>query len=205
MAADSQRWKCVEAVPEILFSIKGRAAGARPPAVALHAGQTVAEGVVKQVAERRDGRGRELALEGGASVEFKLPDSFDLSPLVGVRVRVTLRTERVPGGPRAQTLVVSDASATGSDARSRTRLVARFGPAGPVHCIGRWRVRAALSQRPDGPMAFGTHRLQYVLHVGETVRVREGAETLVVAFLARTSFDYVAYVVAERRLWVRGK
>ena len=46
---------------------------------------------------------------------------------------------------------------------------------------------------------------QYVIHVGETVRVRDGEDKVVVSFLARTAFDYVAYVIAERGLWVRAR
>lgn len=45
--------------------------------------------------------------------------------------------------------------------------------------------------RGRGPMAFGTEKLQYMVQVGEHVRV------------ARTAYDYVAYVIAHKALWLR--
>jgi hypothetical protein len=50
-------------------------------------------------------------------------------------------------------------------------------------------------------MAFGTEKLQYVVHVGEHVRVREPARQYVLHYVARTSYDYAAYVIAEAALW----
>jgi len=191
MVVDSQRWKCVEAVPAISFSIDGTTA-VRARDASLRGWLTVAEGMVDRVEEQR------LVLEDDVTLSFTLPERVDLAPLVGTSVKLALREEPSALGPRAQTLVVADA-------RGRARLVARYGQGGQTHTIGRTRVRTAVSQRPNGPMAFGTERLQFVVHVGEHVHVRDASEELVVCFAARTTFDYVAYVVAERAFWLSGR
>jgi hypothetical protein len=186
MVRDSQRWKCVEAVPAILFSVEGLSAvrGTRPNRSWL----TVAEGVVEDVGEHQ------LLLDGDVTLEFVLPARIDLQPLRGTRVKLALDDEPPAAGPRAQMLTVSDEA-------GHARLIARFGPAGRTHALGSMRVRTALSQRPEGPMAFGTDKLQYVVHVGQHVRLREPSGEFVMHFVARTSFDYVAYVIAEAALW----
>jgi hypothetical protein len=191
MVVDSQRWKCVEAVPAIAFSVEGTTA-VRAKEPSARGWLTVAEGVVERLEEQR------LELDGDVTLSFTLPARARLEPLVGSRVKLALREEPAGAGPRAQTLVVADE-------RGRTRLVARYGSAGQTHTIGMTRVRTALSQRPHGPMAFGTDRLQYVVHVGQHVPMRYAADEFVVSFVARTAFDYVAYVVAERALWLSGR
>jgi hypothetical protein len=188
---DSQRWKCVEAAPAIAFSIEGTTA-VRARDASLRGWLTVAEGVVDRVQEQR------LVLDDGVRLSFTLPERIDLTPLVGTSVTLALREEPSGLGPREQTLVVADA-------RGSARLVARYGQGGRTHTIGRTRVRTAVSQRPGGPMAFGTERLQFVVHVGQHVRVRDSSDDLVACFAARTTFDYVAYVVAERVFWVNGR
>jgi hypothetical protein len=135
-----------------------------------------------------------LELEGGFALRFELPRSVDLSSLVGSQIKLALRDEHAAGGPIAQTLVISDE-------RAVPRLIARFGPAGSAHTVGRWRVRATLSRRPNGPLAFGTDRLQYVMHVGDTVLVHDGSEEFFVSFVDRSPLDYVSYVIAERSVW----
>jgi hypothetical protein len=189
MVLDSQRWKCVEAAPAILFSIEGLSAvrGREP---GRRSWITLAEGRVEDVSDHH------LALDDDVTLAFVLPPEIDLTPLRGQDVKLSLSDEPDGGAPRAQMLSIAD------DAGA-LRLFARFGPAGKVHSIGRSRVRTALSQRRDGPMAIGTEQLQYVLHVGEHVRMREPSGEFVVHFLARTPYDYVAYVIAEKALWKR--
>jgi hypothetical protein len=190
MVLDSQRWKCVESIPPLLFSIEGlsavRGRGGRTGWL------TLAEGVVETV------RPRHLVLEDDVTLGYVLPPRVDLRPLVASRVKLTLADEPVVVGPRAQTLTVADAT-------GRTLLLARFGKAGQAHVLGKSRVRTALSQRPDGPIAFGTDRLQYVVQVGEYVRVQEPGGEFVVCFLARTAYDYVAYLIVDRTLWINGR
>jgi len=188
---DSQRWKCVEAVPAIAFSIDGLSA-VRAKRGSRRGWLTVADGRVDEVGERQ------LVLEDGVRLVFALPSRLDLRPLRGTHVHLALDDEPAAGGPRAQTLSVADVA-------GRPRFIGRFGPAGRMHALGVSRVHTALSQRPDGPMAFGTDKLQHLVHVGEHVRVRELAHEYVVYFVARTAFDYAAYVIADRALWVSGR
>lgn len=187
MVLDSQRWKCVESVPPILFSVEGLSAvrGRDPD---RRGWITVAEGTVEDV------RNHHVVLEDDVRLAYVLPPRVDLRPLRGTYVKITLSDEPAASGPRAQTLTIADRHGT-------PRLLARFGPSGRVCWMGRARVQAALSQRPDGPMTVGTDRIQYVVQVGEHVRMREPAGDFVVHFVARTAFDYVTYVVAEQALW----
>lgn len=189
MARDSQQWRCVEAVPPILFSIDGLSAvRARSPQ--RRGWLTVAEGIVDEVL------GDQLVIGADVTLGFSLPERVKLEPLSGTHVHVALHDEATATGPRAQTLVMSDA-------RGHALLVARYGPAGHVHALGSMRVRAALSQRHGGPMTFGTEVLQYLVQVGEHVRMRGPDGDLVVSFVARTAFDYVAYAIVDARLWLR--
>ncbi len=185
MVLDSQRWKCVEAVPPILFSVEGLSAVRGP---GRRGWLTVAEGQVEDVGNHH------VVLEDDVRLAYVLPSRIDLRPLRGSFVRITLNDEPAGAGPRAQTLTLAD------DAGA-PRLFARFGPAGQVCTVGSSRVRTSLSQRPDGPMTVGTDKLQYVVHVGEHVHMQEPMGDFVVHFVARTAFDYVTYVVAEMALW----
>jgi hypothetical protein len=187
MVLDSQRWRCVEAVPPILFSVEGLSAvRGRDPE--KRGWLTVAEGEVDDV------HNHHLVLEDDVRLAYVLPAAVDLRPLRGAYVKIALNDEPAGAGPRAQTLTIADES-------GHPRLFARFGPAGHVCTVGSSRVRASLSQRPNGPMTVGTDQLQYVVHVGEHVRMREPAGDFVVNFVARAAFDYVTYVVVERALW----
>jgi len=188
---DSQRWKCVEAVPAIAFSIDGLSA-VRAKRGSRRGWLTVAEGRVDEVTERY------LVLEDAVRLVFSLPPRLDLRPLRGTHVQLALDDEPASGGPRAQTLSITDIE-------GRPRFIGRFGPAERMHALGVSRVHTALSQRPNGPMAFGTDKLQYVVQVGEHVRVRELAHEYVVYFVARTAFDYAAYVIADTALWVSSR
>jgi hypothetical protein len=191
MVLDSKRWRCVEAVPPIMFSVEGLSAvrGREP---GRRGWLTVAEGCVEAVREHH------VVLEDDVSLAYVLPPRIDLRALVGSYVRLALNDEPADIGPRAQMLTISDSS-------GNLRLLARFGTAGQTHALGSTRIRTALSQRQDGPMAVGTDQLQYIVHVGERVRLRVPSGKFVVHYMARTAYDYVAYVIAEQVLWVSGK
>lgn len=192
MVIDSQRWKCVEAVPAFLFSIDGLSA-VRARDHAQRGWLTVAEGVVEEV------RDHHVVLAGDVVLTHSLPGCVSLVPLVGSRIKLSLREEPSSSGPRAQTLVIA---ARDGQSGAVTRLIARFGPAGQEHALGSTlRVRAALSQRPGGPMMFGTDSLQYVVHVGRHVRVSDAHGEYVVHVESRTAFGYVAYAIVDRTLW----
>jgi len=188
---DSHKWRCVEAVPPIAFSIDGLSA-VRAQSPQKRGWLTVAEGVVDKVYAEH------MVIGDDVTLSFALPERVKLDPLAGMHVRVALHDEVSVSGPRPQTLVMTDA-------RGGTLIVARYGPAGQVHAIGSMRVRAALSQRHRGPMTFGTEALQYLVQVGDHVRVRGPDSDLVVCFTARTAFDYVAYAIVDARLWVSGR
>jgi hypothetical protein len=191
MVLDSQRWKCVEAVPPLLFSVDGPAAvrGREP---GRRGWLTIAQGRVEDVGDRH------LGLEGDVTLAYVVPSRIDLRSLRGAYVKLTLTDEPAAAGPRAQMLTVSNEA-------GNPLLLARFGPAGHTHAIGKSRVRTTLSQRPDGPMAFGTEKLQYMVEVGGHVRVHEPVGEFVVHFVARTAFDHVAYVIAHKALWLSGR
>ena len=178
MVVDSQQWRCVEAVPAIVFSVDGVGA-AREREPARRGWLTTAEGVVGEVDEHRLVIGRDAALS------FVLPRNVSLAPLRGRAVRLALVDERSADGPRAQTLQVTDAE-------GRLLLLARFGKAGQTHGLsGGVSLRAVLSQRPRGPMTFGTDRLQYVVPVGRHVRVGSpDGEFVVHVFLEDTRSYY---------------
>jgi hypothetical protein len=201
MVLDSQRWRCVgrvdhtaqtpesrpDAVPPLLFSIEGQTAvrGREP---GRRGWLTIAQGRVDDVGDHHVG------LESGVTLAYVVPSRIDLRPLHGAYVKITLNDEPAPAGPRAQMLTLSDEA-------GHPLLLARFGPAGQTHAIGKSRLRTTLSQRPHGPMAFGTDKLQYMVQVGEHVRVHEPVGEFIVHFAARTAHDHVAYVIAHKALW----
>lgn len=193
MVIDSQRWKCVEAVPAFVFGVDGvSAVRAREPS--QRGWLTTAEGIVTEV------RDRHLVLGGEVVLSHSLPACVSLAALRGMRIKLSLTDEPSSSGPRAQTLVLA---ARANERGAVTRLVARFGPAGQVHALGSTlRVHAALSQRSGGPMTFGTDSLQYIVHVGRHVRVSDERGEYVVHLEARTAINYVAYLIADRSLWV---
>ncbi|MGD0525049.1 MAG: hypothetical protein ABSE49_07890 [Polyangiaceae bacterium] len=191
MVLDSQRWKCVEEVPPLLFSIEGQTAvrGREP---GRRGWLTIAAGCVEHVGDHH------LCLDGDVTLAYVVPSRVDLGPLHGEYVKITLNDEPSSVGPRMQLLTLSDEA-------GNPLLLARFGPAGHTHAIGRSRVRTTLSQRPNGPMAFGTEKLQYMVQVGEHVRMHEPVGEFVLHFVARTPHDHVAYVIARKRLWLSGR
>jgi hypothetical protein len=188
MVVDSGQWRCVEAVPAIAFSIDGLGA-VREREPATRGWLTIAQGQVLRV--ERD----VLHVGPSAMLTFALPPAISFEGLRGTLVKAALHDE-VPGrGPRVQTLRLTGAA-------GRPLLVARFGPAGQTHSLGGLQLRTSLSQRPQGPMTFGTERLQYVVHVGQHVRLGGRDGEYVVHVAARTAIDYVAYVLVERTLWI---
>jgi hypothetical protein len=127
-----------------------------------------------------------------------LPSTIDLRSLLGQSLEVTLVEDFSPGyvGP-SQTL--SLAAPTGS-----VWLIARCGPVhGAVHSIGRSEVRAALSQRPGGPLVVGTSELQWLVQAGCHVRLGGRAAGLVALHIARVSTESAAYLIAESAIYKR--
>jgi hypothetical protein len=128
------------------------------------------------------------------ALTYALPEGIDLARLVGVRVRATLTNTPLPSGPKGQLLTLTDCV-------GRILMIAHYGPAeGNVHSLGATEVRAALSQRPNGPIAFGTAELQCLVHVGEHVEISDDRGSWAMQFVARTAAGYAAYVITDRRL-----
>ena len=187
---DSQPWKCVEAAAAILFALEGESSvrsRRRPRRLSIH----TAEGRASSLET-----GRIFLTEGdAASLRFDLPEQIDLAPLLGQRVHVTLRDEPLPLGPMGQLLTIADDT-------GRVRMLAHFGTAdGELHALGTMSVRVALSQRPHGPIVFGTEQLQCAVHVGEQVEISDASGQYVMHLVARTAAGYAAYVIVDRSLW----
>jgi translation elongation factor EF-1beta len=183
---DSQPWRCVEAVPAIAFGLQGN--------TSVRSRKTwisSAEGIVTSAKEGC------LWIEDVEEVAltYAVPESIDLSRLVGARVRATLTNTPIAGGPAGQLLTLTDYI-------GRILLVGHYGPApGNTHSLGATQVRAALSQRHNGPIAFGTAELQCLVHVGEHVEVSDESGSWVMELVARTAVGYAAYVIVDRRLY----
>jgi hypothetical protein len=129
------------------------------------------------------------------SLQLDLPERIDLRPLLGARLHITLRNEPLLLGPMGQLLTIADDL-------GRVKMVAHFGVAdGEVHALGSLDVRVALSQRPRGPIVFGTSQLQCAVHVGEYVVVSDASGEYVMHFVARTAAGYAAYVIVDRALF----
>jgi hypothetical protein len=94
----------------------------------------------------------------------------------------------------SQTLTVTDSG-------SRLLLVAHAGQTrGVTHTLGKLHVYVALSQRTQGPMVFGTSRLQSIVRVGDHVRVRDGEEVFVLQFQSRCG-SAARYAIGVEELW----
>jgi hypothetical protein len=157
---------------------------------------TTAEGV----ATWTDDSTLELTSSRRVTLSHNLPSSIDLRPLLGQTLRVTLLDEFAPNAIASQTLCISGIG-------GRVWLVARFGPVhGVVHTIGTIEVRAALSQRPEGPLVVGTEKLQWLVSPGCHVRLGAAVvglqEELVVEHVARPSTETAAYLIAESAIYV---
>jgi hypothetical protein len=131
---------------------------------------------------------------GEISLEFALPLWLDLRQLVGRRVRLTLVHESAPGGGEGQTLTVNTRD-------GRVWLIAHFGGMQDVaHTIAGTEVRAALSQRPEGPLVVGTPDLQLLVTTDARARMDVGKARLVVDFISRDEAGCAAYVIADETL-----
>jgi hypothetical protein len=158
------------------------------------------------IALRVDATTLELALPDARSVTLvhNLPSSIHLSSLLGQMLRVTLvddAADNTNGGASGATGTASQTLCI-SGVGGRVWLIARFGPVhGVVHSIGETEVRAALSQRPTGPLVVGTAELQWLVEPGCHVRLGGAALGLVVEHVARVSTESAAYVIAENALY----
>ncbi|HEY8038662.1 MAG TPA: hypothetical protein VIF15_02670 [Polyangiaceae bacterium] len=156
---------------------------------------TRGKGVAKRIEEDRLHLGTPGVQQSDAAMDYSLPASIDLRPLVGRRVILGLSEEPLPHGGRGQTLTVQTRD-------GRVWLVARYGGGGAVaYHMGGLEVRAALSPRHDGPLVVGTPDLQWLVPPGGTAHMKLGISRLVVEHVSRDGAGCGSYLVADRLLW----
>ncbi len=184
---DSQQWKRAQAA--MPFHLEGDAipssrTGSRRSWV------STADGVVDKV----DGPILAIAGDEHLTLRHAVPATFDLSALLERRVRVTLLHVATLESGVTQTLTIA-----GSD--GKILLIGHSGLArGTSHRLGSLHVYVALSQRPEGPMVFGTERMQSVVRAGDHVRVRDGSDLFVMHFAARSG-GHATYAIGAEELW----
>jgi hypothetical protein len=151
---------------------------------------STADGVIVRVS------GGVVCIEGDTTVSLRhtLPAQLDLCALLGRRVRVTLVHVATIDGAMTQTLTIA-----GCD--GNPLLIAHDGTVrGNAHVLGKLQVYVALSQRPGGPMVFGTSRVQSLVRAGDHVRVRSDDDVYVMCFHSRGQNE-ARYAIAEESLW----
>ncbi len=134
-------------------------------------------------------------------VAHELPPTIDLRPLVGRSVRATRVCEEGNAAHRARTLTIN-----GHD--GRVWLIARAGTVqGVTHALSARDdepgIRAALSQRPLGPLVIGTSDLQRLVQVGASALLRLPSGYVFCAlFVERRADGTASYVIADEALVV---
>jgi hypothetical protein len=147
------------------------------------------------IAARIDGPRLWIDGETSLSLRHSLPDSVDLGPLLGKTIRATLVHVVAGDGSIAQTVTICSAD-------GKLQIIAHAGVVkGTAHTLGSLPVYVALSQRPGGPLVFGTARLQSLVRVGDHVRVRDVDDEYVMCFTSRT-MACATYVIANSKLWI---
>jgi len=132
--------------------------------------------------------------ETHATLRHSVAPTFDLGALLGRRVRATLVHVASIDSGLAQTLTISGAS-------GELLILAHVGDVhGLTHTLSKLVVYVALSQRPKGPMVFGTSRLQTIVREGDHVRVRDDGDSFVLHFAARLGNE-ATYAIGREDLW----
>ncbi len=108
-----------------------------------------------------------------------LPTAVALSQLLDRRVRLTRNENVVTASEGGHVWVI-----VGIEQRQA------------VHRLGGLEVRAAVSQRPGGPMSIGTRETQWLLDVGDHAIVGD----YVVHVVARSAAG-VSYAIVDRVFW----
>jgi hypothetical protein len=188
---DSQHWKVASVAEKMPFHLDGDAVPTSRTS-SRRSWISTAEGIVAKVE-------RSLVWIDGdsfVSLRHSLPASFELSALLGRRVRVTLLHVASLEAGLTQTLTIA-----GSDGK-----VLAIGHAGEArgisHTLGGLHVYVALSQRPGGPMVFGTSRLQSLVRQGDHIRVRQHDDDdgYVLQFESRRGRE-ATYAIGAEDLW----
>lgn len=170
-------WDCVE-LPPVSFAIQPHRERAQRV--------SFVEGIVKHVDEERLHIGRPGFRAEHALVEYHLPASLDLRPLVGRRVRVEIA--------RSKTLtIVGD---TG-----RLWLVAHRGRDAFWQSIGGFDLCATISKDAEEMLVIGPRGQHHVLRCGESARIAWGSRAWIVELVAYDAPGEGAYFIADACLW----
>ncbi len=198
---DSRQWKSAKTAASLPFQLDGDAVpsslGSRTSSRRTWISTT--EGTVTRASGalvwiEGDAPPGERRLETATALRHSLPGAIDPCALVGRHVRATLVHVASVDAGLAQTLTIA------TDA-GQPLVIAHAGPVrGLAHTLGATTVYVALSQRPGGPMVFGTSRVQSLVRQGDHVRVRDGDDVYVMHFTSRGVSD-AAYVLVEESLW----
>jgi hypothetical protein len=145
-----------------------------------------AEGIVRHVDEERLDIGTPGFRAEQASLEYHLPASLDLRPLVGRRVRVEV----------AQGKTLTICGDTG-----RLWLVAHYGRDTFWQSVGGVDLCVSVSKDAEVMHVAGPAGQQYIVECGGSARISWGARAWVVEFVSFRESGEAAYFIADASLW----
>jgi hypothetical protein len=144
------------------------------------------EGIVKHVDEERLDIGTPGFREERAFLDYHLPASLDLRPLVGRRVRVEI----------AQGKTLTICGDTG-----RLWLVAHYGRDAFWQSVGGVDLCVSISRDAEQMLVVGPSGQQHVVECGGSARITWGARAWVVEFVSYDESGEAAYFIADASLW----
>jgi hypothetical protein len=188
---DSKDWKVAQAAAKMPFQLDGDAIPTSTTS-SRRSWISATDGVIARVEPST------VWIEGDSLVSLKhsVPVAFELSALLGRRVRIALLHVSSVDGGLAQTLTITSVF-------GNPLVIAHCGEARALsHTLGSVHVYVALSQRPGGPMVFGTSRLQSIVRAGDHIRVRvpDEHETYVMQFESRRGRE-ATYAIGVEDIW----
>lgn len=144
------------------------------------------EGIVKHVDEERLHLGTPGFRAARASVEYHLPASLDLRPLVGRRVRVEVVQQKT-------LMVYGD---TG-----RLWLVVHRGRDAFWQSVSGFDLCVTISREAEEMLVVGPSGQHHVVQCGESARITWGSRSWVVELVAYDEPGQGAYFIADASLW----
>ncbi len=182
VAARNLEWMdegwCSEALPPMSFAIEPR----RDDRARL----SRVEGIVKHVDEERLHVGTPGFREERAILEYHLPASLDLRPLVGRKVRVEIAHGR--------TLTICGDN-------GRLWLVAHRGRDAFWQSVGGVDLCVTVSNEAEEMLVVGPSGQQQVVACGGSARVSWGSRAWVVELVSYDELGEAAYFIADACLW----
>ncbi|HEX8792072.1 MAG TPA: hypothetical protein VF765_14050 [Polyangiaceae bacterium] len=165
-------------MPAVSFAIE--------PRRATSARLSRAEGVVKHVDEERLHIGTPGFRNEHAQLEYHLPASLDLRPLVGRRVHVEI----------AQGRTLTIWGDTG-----RLWLVAHRGRDAFWQSVGGFDLCVSISKEAEEMVVVGPGGQSHILRCGESARITCGSRSWIVELVAYYEPGEGAYFIADASLW----